>query len=117
MRKRHEKAEIAAKLDLAGQMAAQGTLHVDIAKNLGISIMTYHRWRKAHGTVVSSVPSLAEVNRNNILNESNLLQRNDELQLENSRLRHIVAELLLEKMKVEERLLGSRAKSFEHNDI
>jgi len=117
MRKRHEKAEIAAKLDLAEQMAAQGTLHADIAKHLGISIMTYHRWRKARGTMVSTAQSPAEINRNDVLNECALVKRNDELQLENSRLRHLVAELLLEKMKVEERLLRNSAKNFEHNDI
>jgi putative transposase len=116
MGKRYDRAEIAAKLDQAEELAAQGKLHMDIAKHLGVSIMTYHRWRKARAGIVRSAPSLTEVNRNNVPNECDLVKRNGELQLENSRLRHLVAELLLEKMKVEERLPGNHARNFERKD-
>src|SRR3974377_1258375 len=46
-RQRHTPSEVATKLATADEMAAQGRLHGDIAKSLGISVMTYHRWRKA----------------------------------------------------------------------
>ncbi len=49
MNKRHTEAEITVLLDQAQEMADQGTLHGDIAKSLGVSLMTYHRWRKARG--------------------------------------------------------------------
>ena len=46
-RRRHTGSEIATKLATADGMAARGVLHRDIARSLGISVMTYHRWRKA----------------------------------------------------------------------
>jgi len=107
MAKRHGKAEIAALLRKADELAAQGKLHAHIAKHLGISVMTYHRWRNARDAMSSSAPLPAEVDRNRVPNECDLTRRNGELQLENLRLRHLVAELLLQKMKVEERLRGT----------
>src|SRR6266700_6900546 len=50
-KQRHTESEIAAKLAMADEMVAQGRLHGDIAKSLGVSLMTYHRWRKARGTL------------------------------------------------------------------
>ena len=58
-RHRHTGSEIVAKLAMADEMAAQGTLHRDIANSLGISLMTYHRWRKARGAFVRGAPQLA----------------------------------------------------------
>jgi transposase-like protein len=47
MRKRkHPKAEIAVKLAQADDLAAQGKLQSEIARALGVSVMTLHRWRK-----------------------------------------------------------------------
>ena len=46
-KRKHSRAEIAAMLAQANEMAAQGKLQSDIAKTLGISVMTLHRWRKA----------------------------------------------------------------------
>jgi hypothetical protein len=88
---------------MADEMAAQGRLHGDIAKSLGISVMTYHRWRKARrlghpasrlagGVPVASVP------------ERDQMSQIRELRLENMRLRRLVADLLLEKDKLEEGL-------------
>ena len=107
MRKqRHTEAEIAAKLDQAGNMAVQGMRHGDIAKALGVSIMTYHRWRKAR-----AAPRLVdETGQADALNTRNQVKRIGELHLENSRLRRLVADLLLEKMKLEESFLESGAK-------
>jgi putative transposase len=94
-------SEIAAKLEEADAMSAQGRLHGDIAKALGVSVMTYHRWRKARESSHRAAPSQprgAEMNASLI----EQTRRSSELQLENSRLRRLVTDLLLEKMKLEE---------------
>jgi putative transposase len=82
-KRKHSKAEIAAKLAQANDLATQGKLQSQIARTLGVSVMTLHRWRK--------MPS-----------DQTTHTRIAELQLENSRLRRLVADLLLEKMKLEE---------------
>jgi putative transposase len=102
-KQRHTVAEIAAKLEEADAMSAQGKLHGDIAKQLGVSVMTYHRWRKARESLPFSAllppsPSEAEMNASPIEQS----RRISELQLENSRLRRLVTDMLLEKMKLEE---------------
>jgi len=105
---RHTEPEIAAKLAIAGEMAAQGKLHGDIAKSLGISLMTYHRWRKAHGTLVRSTAGLAgDAEPADMPIDREHMNRIRDLQLENSRLRRLVTDLLLEKVKLEEELDGS----------
>jgi putative transposase len=108
MRKRHTEAEITAMLDQAREMAVQGKLQGDIAKSLGVSLMTYHRWRKARGASRLASPSV-EAQRINPAIKRDRLNQVGELQLENSRLRHLLADLLLEKMKLEETLRGSGA--------
>ena len=89
---------------MAADMASQGRFHGDIAKSLGISVMTYHRWRKARGALVrhASRPA-ADVERIDISPEREQGQIR-ELMLENSRLRRLVTDLLLEKVKLEEGL-------------
>jgi hypothetical protein len=106
-RHRHTESEIVAKLHLAGEMAAQGRLHGAIAKSLGISVMTYHRWRKAHGTLVHPAPQPARAEPTDISLEREQMNQVRDLQLENSRLRRLVTDLLLEKVKLEERLSGT----------
>src|ERR1700733_8696965 len=46
--RRYTALEIAAKLKEASGLAKEGKPQSDIAKSLGISVMTFHRWRKAH---------------------------------------------------------------------
>ena len=45
-KKRHSRVEIATKLVQANDLATQGKLQSEIARSLGVSIMTLHRWRK-----------------------------------------------------------------------
>jgi hypothetical protein len=63
--------------------------------------MTFHRWRKAqpgrHATAETSLAS-QQIEE---LSESDRVGRIAELQLENARLRQLVADLLLEKVKLE----------------
>ncbi len=108
-KQRHTASEIAAKLAVADDMVAQGRLHGDIAKSLGISVMTYHRWRKARGTLPRAVPRPAtavprpasHAERPDVSAEREQIR---ELQLENSRLRRLVTDLMLEKVELEEGL-------------
>ncbi len=103
MGRRHTQMEITTLLGQAQQMAAQGKLQSDIAKALGVSVMTYHRWRKAHGADPQASPLVSGIRTNAAVgrDQSNPVA---ELYLENSRLRRLVADLLLEKMKLEEAL-------------
>jgi len=86
-KKRHSRVEIASKLAQANDLATRGTFQSEIARTLGVSVMTLHRWRK-EGSQPDRAPSGGT--------------RLAELQLENSRLRRLVTDLLLEKIKLEE---------------
>jgi transposase-like protein len=94
---KHSKAEIAAKLSQAEELATQGKLQSEIARTLGVSVMTLHRWRKMP-PVAQAVPAV--VNDTHRFDQAPA--RIAELQLENSRLRRLVTDLLLEKIKLEE---------------
>jgi putative transposase len=86
-KKRHSRVEIATKLAQANHLATQGKLQSEIARTLGVSVMTLHRWRK-EASHSDRAPRGAT--------------RLAELQLENSRLRRLVTDLLLEKTRLEE---------------
>ena len=103
MSKGHSATEIAAKLAQAKELAAQGKLQSEIAKVLGVSVMTLHRWRKQDNGEWET-PAQQEFTHS---------QRDADIQLENARLRRLVTDLLLEKMKLEETLqdaLSTRSK-------
>jgi putative transposase len=100
---RHTVSEIAKKLATADEMAAQGRLQGDIAKSLGISVMTYHRWRKARG----AARPVTETVRMDMLPEREQMSQIRELQLENTRLRRLVTDLMLEKVALEEGLAAA----------
>jgi putative transposase len=103
-KKRHTPEEIATRLRQADEMVAHGKLHSDVAKALGVSIMTYHRWRKARAAEpVRAVKAPAEASRPPAA-EDELDARHATLQVENSRLRRLVTDLLLEKVRLEEML-------------
>lgn len=99
-RKRHSASEIAAKLEQAETLVAQGQRQVDVCQSLGISVMTFHRWRKARKQDVSSdaYPESGAVD----LPPQHRSTRIADLQVENARLRQLVTDLLLEKMRLEE---------------
>jgi putative transposase len=111
---RHTASEIATKLAMADDMASQGRLHGDIAKSLGISLMTYHRWRKARGTLGRHASRPTDAGRIDISPEREEMSQIRELQLENSRLRRLVTDLLLEKVKLEEGLHTVNRRTLAH---
>jgi putative transposase len=103
-KQRHSASEIATKLAMADDMAAQGRLHGDIAKSLGVSVMTYHRWRKARVAPRTAPRPVTDAERIDGPTEREQTSQIRELQLENLRLRRLVTDLLLEKVKLEEGL-------------
>ena len=94
--KRHSKVEIATKLAQTNDLATQGKPQSEIARTLGVSVMTLHRWRKAPPGP-QPVHEASQPDRTVRGGD-----RMAELQLENSRLRRLVTDLLLEKIKLEE---------------
>ena len=95
---KHSKAEIAAKLAEADDLATKGKPQSEIAHTLGVSVMTLHRWRK-----LPSAPQAMPAGSNGSIQTDQAVQtRIAELRLENSRLRRLVTDLLLEKIKLEE---------------
>ena len=95
-RKKHSRAEIASKVAHANELATQGKLQSEIARALGVSVMTLHRWRKAPP---GSHPVREADQADGMRGRGDRIA---ELQLENSRLRRLVTDLLLEKVKLEE---------------
>src|SRR5262249_24588404 len=88
----------------ANGLATQGKLQSEIARTLGVSVMTLHRWRKARPEPAGPQPVHEAGQPNRALRGNDRIA---ELQLENPRLRRLVTDLLLEKIKLEETVLFS----------
>ena len=105
-RKRHTAAEIAAKLEEAESLEGNGRTQKEIARSLGVSVMTFHRWRKEKPKVVHSrSAAVGFPHQHGVAMSPPKSERQEglaELRLENTRLRRLVTDLLLEKMKIED---------------
>jgi putative transposase len=99
-KKRHSRVEIASKLAQANDLATQGKLQSEIARTLDVSVMTLHRWRKAPPGPPPAFVAIHDTGHSDRTPAGG--NRIAELQLENSRLRRLVTDLLLEKIKLEE---------------
>jgi putative transposase len=102
-RKRHSQADIATKLAEAEALIAQGKRQRDVARVIGVSVMTFHRWRKAHSGRPATQSNPSSPTRQ--IDQSSIPKDHDriaELQLENLRLRRLLTDVLLEKIKLEE---------------
>jgi transposase-like protein len=104
-KRKHSRIEIESKLAQANDLASQGKLQSDIARTLGISVMTLHRWRKTAPPLTPTVTNETTQFEQELGEGS----RTEEIRLENSRLRRLVTDLLLEKMKLEEAALAHRS--------
>ncbi len=85
-RKRHTPEEIGAKLREVDTLLVQGQSVAQAVKSVGITEVTYYRWRKDYGGPTKSFHTL----------------RVKELEMENARLRRAVADLMLDKVKLVE---------------
>jgi putative transposase len=109
--KRHSPEEIRAKLRQAQDLAHRGQSQEQVCKALGISVMTFHRWRK-------EAKQFTQVASPTIKNDDDDVEVRDvgigtskqieELRLENRRLRKIITDLMLEKLKIEEAAASQR---------
>ena len=88
--KRYRPEEIIAKLREAEVLLAQGKKVPEVCKSLGVSEVSYYRWRKEYGG----------------LNVSQA-KRMKELELENVRLRRAVSDLTLDKLILKEAARGN----------
>jgi putative transposase len=103
--KKHTRQEILIKLGQADELAQAGKSQVEICKALGVSVMTFHRWRKLplRKSEARRQPSLPEERSTAVPSTIAEMRRVlEELTIENRRLRKIVTDLLLEKIKLEE---------------
>ena len=89
-RKRHKPEEIVAKLRQVDVMMAQGHSVADAVRSIGVSDVTYHRWR-------SEFVGLG----------SDQVRRMKDLEVENQRLRKAVSDLTLDKLILQEAAKGN----------
>ena len=89
-RKRHKPEEIVAKLRQVEVLQSQGTCVVDAIRQIGVTEVTYYRWRKEYGGM-----------------KADQLRRLKELEKENQRLRQAVSDLTLDKLILTEAAKGN----------
>ena len=85
MRRRRNADEVARVLREADRDLAKGLTVGDVCRKLGIAQNTYYRWRRRHE------PKEVDAER-----------RHRELEVENERLKKLVAELLLDKQMLQD---------------
>ena len=77
--KRHRPEDVVAKLRQVDEALANGTPLAEVARSLGVSEVTLHRWRAEYGAV-----------------DRDAVKRLKELEKENSRLKRLVADQQLD---------------------
>ena len=80
-RKRYKPEEIVAKLRQVDVLVSQGTSMADAIRQIGVSEVTFYRWRQEFGGL-----------------KIEQVKRLKDLELENSRLRKVVSDLTLDKL-------------------
>ena len=89
-RKRHKPEEIVAKLRQVDVLVSQGQGIVDAIRQIGVSEVTYYRWRQEFGGL-----------------KSDQVKRLKDLETENTRLRRAVSDLTLDKLILQEAARGN----------
>ncbi len=89
-RKRHTAEEIVAKLRQVDVMMAQGRPVADAVRSIGVTEVTYYRWRNEYGGL-----------------RGDQVKRLKELETENGRLRRAVSDLTLDKLILAEAAKGN----------
>jgi transposase len=89
-RKGYKPEEIVAKLRQADVLHGQGMSMVDAIRQIGVSEVTFYRWRKEYGGM-----------------KADQLKRLKQLEKENERLRKAVSDLTLDKMILAEAAGGN----------
>ena len=89
-KKRYRQEDIIAKLREADILISQGKTVAENIKQLGVSDVTYYRWRKEYGGMTTTQ-----------------VKRLKELEKENLRLRRAVSDLTLDKLILQEAAKGN----------
>ena len=89
-RKHHKPEEIVAKLRQVDVLASQGKSAADAIRAIGVTEVTYYRWRQEYGGL-----------------RSGQIKRMKDLEAENTRLRRAVSDLTLDKMILAEAARGN----------
>ena len=89
-RKRHTAEEIVAKLRQVDVLMAQGRPVADAVRAIGVTEVTYYRWRNEYGGL-----------------KGDQVKRLKELETENGRLRRVVSDLTLDKLILAEAAKGN----------
>ena len=89
-RKPHKREEIVAKLRQVDVLASQGQSIADAVRAIGLTEVTYYRWRQEYGGL-----------------KSDQVRKLKDLEAENARLRRAVSDLTLDKMILKEAARGN----------
>jgi len=89
-RKRHTAEEIVAKLRQVDVLMAQGKPAADAVQAIGVTEVTYYRWRNEYGGL-----------------KGDQVKRLKELESENTRLRRAISDLTLDKLILQEAARGN----------
>jgi putative transposase len=89
-KKWHTAEEIVAKLRQVDVLTAQGRTVAEAIRQIGVTEVTYYRWRSEYGGF-----------------KSDQAKRLKELEMENARLRRAVSDLTLEKLILKEAASGN----------
>ena len=89
-KKRYRPEDIIAKLREADILISQGKMVAETIRQLGVSDVTYYRWRKEYGGMTTTQ-----------------VKRLKELEKENQRLRRAVSDLTLDKLILQETARGN----------
>jgi putative transposase len=90
MGKRHKPEEIIVKLRQVEVMTGQGASMADAIRSIGVTEVTYYRWRSEYGGM-----------------KLDQVKRLKELEVENARLRKAVSDLTLDKLILKEAARGN----------
>ena len=89
-KKRYTPEEIVAKLRQVDVLASQGQNIADAIRQIGVSEVTYYRWRQEYGGL-----------------KTEQVKRLKELETENTRLRRAISDLTLDKLILQEATRGN----------
>ena len=89
-KKRYTPEEIVAKLRQVDVLVSQGPNIADAIRQIGVSEVTYYRWRQEYGGL-----------------KTDQVKRLKELEQENSRLRRAISDLTLDKLILQEAARGN----------
>ena len=90
MAKKHKPEEIVAKLRQVDVLTSQGTPISDAVRSIGVTEVTYYRWRNEYGGL-----------------KCDQVKRLKDLETENARLRKAISDLTLDKQILQEAARGN----------